>query len=169
MNAEQIEGTMAETGLSPRAESEILRTFNSLTGRYATVDEYIAHDFPGSAVWGGDDCGCTDDRCTGHHHVSSAECGCLDVRLDEFHDDLATAYRMRAWLATQPDQAMAVRALEALYDYSRDLHYSNDLESRLDEAQRVSLDALFAHASHLDQDDYTRAVNRVGVGVLQAR
>ena len=33
--------------------------------------------------WGGDECGCFDDRCIGHHHDGSAGCGCLESMLDD--------------------------------------------------------------------------------------
>lgn len=29
--------------------------------------------------WYGDSCGCSDDRCIGHHHDANEECGCLPV------------------------------------------------------------------------------------------
>lgn len=28
-------------------------------------------------VWGGDACGCPDDRCIGFHHDGPDDCGCL--------------------------------------------------------------------------------------------
>lgn len=31
--------------------------------------------------WGGDACGCPDDRCAGFHHDPDEECGCLRVLL----------------------------------------------------------------------------------------
>ncbi|TWH03862.1 hypothetical protein L615_001100000170 [Nocardioides sp. J9] len=33
-------------------------------------------------LWRGDECGCDDDRCVGHHHETSEECGCLPILLD---------------------------------------------------------------------------------------
>ena len=43
--------------------------------------DYIAHWFPRDGAkmpsWGGDRCGCTDDRCAGFHHDEGEECGCL--------------------------------------------------------------------------------------------
>ena len=36
-----------------------------------------------SGEWGGDQCGCFDDRCIGHHHEGEAGCGCLETMLDE--------------------------------------------------------------------------------------
>ncbi|WP_275293211.1 hypothetical protein [Amycolatopsis sp. La24] len=32
--------------------------------------------------WGGDACGCPDDRCIGFHHDEHDECGCLPALLD---------------------------------------------------------------------------------------
>lgn len=41
------------------------------------VAEYIRHWYPDGA-WGGDRCGCPDDRCRdGYHHDSHEECKCL--------------------------------------------------------------------------------------------
>ena len=34
--------------------------------------------------WGGDACGCPDDRCIGYHHDASESCGCLGVLLDRY-------------------------------------------------------------------------------------
>lgn len=36
-----------------------------------------------SGGWGGDACGCPDDRCIGHHHDAEDECGCLPALLAE--------------------------------------------------------------------------------------
>lgn len=33
--------------------------------------------------WGGDACGCPDDRCIGYHHDLPDECGCLRVLIEE--------------------------------------------------------------------------------------
>jgi hypothetical protein len=33
--------------------------------------------------WGGDACGCFDDRCIGHHHDGADGCGCLETMLDD--------------------------------------------------------------------------------------
>lgn len=33
-------------------------------------------------VWGGDACGCPDDRCIGFHHDATGDCGCLPALLD---------------------------------------------------------------------------------------
>jgi hypothetical protein len=34
--------------------------------------------------WGGDACGCPDDRCTGFHHYPDEECGCLRTLLPQY-------------------------------------------------------------------------------------
>lgn len=81
--------------LNAAAVTEVTRTFNSLTGTYVTVQEYIERHYPGETEWRGDECGCTDDRCIGHHHDGDERCGCLDSQLDEFHDELADEYRKR--------------------------------------------------------------------------
>jgi hypothetical protein len=36
-----------------------------------------------SGRWGGDACGCPDDRCIGYHHDRQDDCGCLRVLLDD--------------------------------------------------------------------------------------
>jgi hypothetical protein len=34
--------------------------------------------------WGGDACGCLDDRCAnGFHHMGASDCGCLESMLDD--------------------------------------------------------------------------------------
>lgn len=34
--------------------------------------------------WGGDRCGCPDDRCIGFHHLDETDCGCLPALLDQY-------------------------------------------------------------------------------------
>ena len=166
-NQNETPTVTGDLGLSPRVRSEIELTFNSLTNSYATVGEYIAHYFPGEKVWPGDWCGCTDDRCTGHHHQGS-ECGCFDVQLDEFHDDLSVAYTIREWVLTRgDDQELAVNALGVLYTWSCDIADNEGFEVRLNAEQRGVLAELFASASHLDRSDYITAVNRVGIEALK--
>jgi hypothetical protein len=51
-------------------------------GEYARRwDEFAGYE--PSARWGGDVCGCPDDRCDGYHHERGAECGCLVRTLEE--------------------------------------------------------------------------------------
>lgn len=38
--------------------------------------EWSQHYF-GCDEWGGDQCGCPDDRCVGHHHGADEPCGCF--------------------------------------------------------------------------------------------
>ena len=47
-----------------------------------TVKAYIRH-WAGTDTWGGDRCGCPDDRCIGCHHEASEECDCLPVCIEE--------------------------------------------------------------------------------------
>jgi len=48
-----------------------------------TVAQYMRHH-GGDTLWGGDVCGCTDDRCAdGYHHASFDDCGCLPVLIRE--------------------------------------------------------------------------------------
>lgn len=48
-----------------------------------TIVAYVRSQFP-DGVWGGDTCGCFDDRCRdGYHHETWEECGCLPVILAE--------------------------------------------------------------------------------------
>ena len=39
---------------------------------------------PADGSWGGDACGCPDDRCAGSHHGEDEDCGCLPVLLDQY-------------------------------------------------------------------------------------
>lgn len=48
-----------------------------------TIAGYVRHFFPGGR-WGGDVCGCHDDRCVGYHHDADEDCGCLPVMLGEY-------------------------------------------------------------------------------------
>lgn len=44
----------------------------------------------GSRDWRGDTCGCTDDRCIGHHH-DGEDCGCRPVVIQKYLDEIAAA------------------------------------------------------------------------------
>lgn len=46
-----------------------------------TEAQWTARHFGTNSVWGGDACGCPDDRCIGHHHNPTDECGCLTALL----------------------------------------------------------------------------------------
>lgn len=45
-----------------------------------TPTQYAAR-FWDDATWGGDACGCPDDRCAGYHHEANESCGCLSALL----------------------------------------------------------------------------------------
>lgn len=38
----------------------------------------------GDPEWGGDECGCPDDRCIGHHHNANETCGCLRELISDY-------------------------------------------------------------------------------------
>ncbi|WP_422733985.1 hypothetical protein ACN26Y_29800 [Micromonospora sp. WMMD558] len=48
-----------------------------------TIAGYTRHYF-GEQPWGGDACGCVDDRCIGFHHNDEGDCQCLPVWLDDY-------------------------------------------------------------------------------------
>lgn len=48
-----------------------------------TIAGYTRRWF-GDRPWGGDSCGCVDDRCIGHHHEEHEECHCLEAWLDQW-------------------------------------------------------------------------------------
>ena len=74
---------MSETAtmpkLTPAARSTIKGYFPGVT-----IAGYVRHTFP-DGVWGGDECGCTDDRCIGYHHDETDECGCLPVCVERYY------------------------------------------------------------------------------------
>lgn len=47
-----------------------------------TPEGWRQRHYPTSG-WGGDACGCTDDRCIGHHHDADEDCGCLPELLKD--------------------------------------------------------------------------------------
>lgn len=48
-----------------------------------SVAAYMRHH-GGTNTWGGDVCGCTDDRCAnGYHHAGIDDCGCLPVLINQ--------------------------------------------------------------------------------------
>lgn len=46
-------------------------------------------------TWHGDACGCPDDRCIGHHHDKTDECGCLRALLAEHVRHAADRWKVR--------------------------------------------------------------------------
>lgn len=59
-----------------------------------TIAAYIRDQMPYSGqdgrTWRGDACGCTDDRCIGHHHDEHEECACLPFLIGDTKQRLAT-------------------------------------------------------------------------------
>ncbi len=51
-----------------------------------TIAGYIRFNGFSDGKWGGDRCGCRDDRCIGYHHYDETDCGCLEVILAEYVD-----------------------------------------------------------------------------------
>lgn len=49
-----------------------------------TIAGYVSHNYP-NGEWGGDACGCFDDRCRGYHHDLDDRCGCLPECLDQYY------------------------------------------------------------------------------------
>ncbi|MCM6761139.1 hypothetical protein NB037_01790 [Rathayibacter sp. ZW T2_19] len=59
------------------------------------------HGSPSAAQWRGDECGCSDDRCIGHHHDKNEACGCFPVMLEEhFAQEKARGYKTLEWRTT---------------------------------------------------------------------
>jgi len=50
---------------------------------FTTREWAILHGYASAADWRGDECGCTDDRCIGHHHNADEECQCLPALIEE--------------------------------------------------------------------------------------
>lgn len=46
--------------------------------------DWARANYSADGSWGGDACGCPDDRCIGHHHYEGEECGCLPVLLADY-------------------------------------------------------------------------------------
>lgn len=57
---------------------ETLRVAGFTTRQWARLQGYDS-----AADWGGDECGCTDDRCIGHHHDLNDDCLCLPALIRE--------------------------------------------------------------------------------------
>ncbi|MBO0984911.1 hypothetical protein [Rathayibacter sp. SD072] len=56
------------------------------------------HGSPSAAEWGGDACGCSDDRCIGHHHDENEDCGCLPALLEQhFAQEMARGFKTLEW------------------------------------------------------------------------
>lgn len=45
--------------------------------------DWARRNFYSDGHWGGDACGCPDDRCIGYHHDGPDNCGCLPVLLEQ--------------------------------------------------------------------------------------
>ncbi|TQO19653.1 hypothetical protein FB472_1224 [Rhodoglobus vestalii] len=74
------------------------------------------HGYSGATDWRGDVCGCTDDRCIGHHHDATDACGCLPALIEDHRrQQRASAAGREVWAAhvhatetgTEEDRATA--------------------------------------------------------------
>lgn len=82
-----------------------------LQGHDITETDWARYWHGGKTAWGGDACGCPDDRCIGYHHVSTEPCGCLRVLIREY--DEAQAEAAAIWERHQTGDPAAVQAGEA--------------------------------------------------------
>lgn len=57
--------------------------FGETSRERTTIAGYTRHYF-GDQPWGGDRCGCVDDRCIGYHHNREDDCQCLPGWLDDY-------------------------------------------------------------------------------------
>lgn len=66
-------------------------------------------------TWGGDKCGCPDDRCIGYHHDAEDDCGCLPalIQLWRRGDEAATVWDQYREAIYTGDQVGCVAALAA--------------------------------------------------------
>src|SRR5579875_1857127 len=55
-----------------------------LRGAGVTQAEWARAQGYAAGRWGGDACGCPDDRCIGYHHEDYEECGCLRSLLADY-------------------------------------------------------------------------------------
>jgi len=72
---------------------------------------YIAFWYP-DGVWGGDTCGCIDDRCIGYHHEAWEDCGCIRALLTIHRTELEHAMQDRR-LEVKARRAAAVEERRA--------------------------------------------------------
>lgn len=79
------------TALTPTARTTIkLWYFGDDTRIVTSIAGYVRRHF-GNQGWGGDSCGCPDDRCIGYHHDGGEECQCLPASLDAWIDEQVAA------------------------------------------------------------------------------
>lgn len=71
---------------------------------------------PGETQWHGDECGCSDDRCIGHHHDAAEDCGCLTALLHE----RSVSY-------------VSAAAAAVVWEAAHDAEHSDEVEQLLDD------------------------------------
>ncbi len=63
--------------------------FGDTPAERTTIAGYVRYQgYASVREWGGDRCGCPDDRCIGYHHDDETDCTCLPVWLDEYVDGI---------------------------------------------------------------------------------
>src|SRR5205823_795368 len=74
------EGGCGVTTLTKQARETIKWWwFGETAAERTTIAGYIRYNGYSNGKWGGDRCGCPDDRCIGYHHQDETDCGCLEV------------------------------------------------------------------------------------------
>ncbi|PPF40668.1 hypothetical protein C5B93_03545 [Rathayibacter sp. AY1A2] len=75
---------------------------STLRAQEIDPDEWAReHGSPSAAEWAGDECGCDDDRCIGHHHDEHEDCGCFPAMLEQhFAQEKACGYKTLKWRTT---------------------------------------------------------------------
>lgn len=123
-----------------------------------SIAGYVRRHFGPNAAWGGDSCGCSDDRCIGYHHDESEDCGCIGALLDQWVTDqraeleagpVWTAYRAAV---ESGDQVALEAARSAAAEWVRRYHPvapSFSLDVLVDGRAGISITSRFNDLDHL--------------------
>lgn len=76
----------------------------------ATETDWARFWQAGDPEWGGDECGCPDDRCIGHHHLADEPCMCIRALLSEY--ETATREAAEIWERHRSGDPGAIEAGE---------------------------------------------------------
>ena len=127
--------------LAPNARAE-LQAAGITVGQWIVYGGWFEVDEngvrrPQAETWHGDRCGCTDDRCIGHHHDADEDCGCLPVLIEEFTKTreahrIWTAYRAAVEANDGRSDEAAYEAAWASADVWIRLYYPHALTFSLD-------------------------------------
>ncbi|WP_181027282.1 MULTISPECIES: hypothetical protein [unclassified Rathayibacter] len=111
---------------------------STLRAQEIDPDEWAReHGSPSIAEWAGDECGCADDRCIGHHHDEHEDCGCFPAMLEQhFAQEDARGHRTLKWRTTPVSVVVSAESdledfgLLALADQDQiDLFASTDVDT----------------------------------------